>query len=67
MAGRCYTIKGTPVRCRIVQALDGVCMAACRANGSIRYEWDWPSNSGMQRFLWPLIWVRAPALAFACS
>ena len=31
--------------------------APCRANGSIRYEFDWPSNAGLQRFIWPSIWV----------
>nr|QOL01105.1 putative extracellular protein CSOL_032 [Pseudococcomyxa simplex] len=27
------------------------------ANGSIRYEFDWPSNAGLQRFIWPSIWA----------
>lgn len=29
------------------------------ANGSVRYEFDWPSNGGLQRFAYPLVWVRA--------
>ena len=28
-----------------------------RANGSIRYEFNWPSNGGLQRFAWPLLYV----------
>ena len=28
-----------------------------RANGSIRFEFDWPSNGGLQRFAFPLVWV----------
>jgi hypothetical protein len=39
---------------------------ACRANGSIRYEFDWPSNAGLQRFMWPMIWVGGPCAA-ACA
>ncbi|KAK9832108.1 hypothetical protein WJX81_007884 [Elliptochloris bilobata] len=27
------------------------------ANGSIRYEFDWPSNGGLQRFAYPLVWA----------
>ena len=30
-----------------------------RANGSIRYEFAWPSNGGLQRFAWPLLYVSA--------
>ncbi|KAK9832086.1 hypothetical protein WJX81_005292 [Elliptochloris bilobata] len=27
------------------------------ANGSIRHEFDWPSNGGLQRFAWPLLYT----------
>ena len=35
-------------------------MCVGRANGSIRYEFGWPSNGGLQRFAWPLLYVSSP-------
>ena len=40
-------------------------MSSGRANGSIRYEFAWPSNGGLQRFAWPLLYVSSLRRTFA--
>ena len=52
-----YLLEGQPYpRLSNVKAHLG---DARRANGSIRFEFAWPSNAGLQRFLFPFVWVRA--------